>query len=62
MRSMKSILGSPLAENTTDLGDGSAIKYTDVIAIFVDHLKRSAEASAGSADQPRGAGPPGILR
>ncbi|SIO65333.1 Hsp70 family protein [Paraburkholderia phenazinium] len=48
MRSMKSILGSPLAENSTDLGDGSAIKYTDVIAIFVDHLKRSAEASAGS--------------
>jgi hypothetical chaperone protein len=49
MRSMKSILGSALAENSTDLGDGSAIKYTDVIAIFVDHLKRSAEASAGAA-------------
>ncbi|HYS62623.1 MAG TPA: Hsp70 family protein [Paraburkholderia sp.] len=47
MRSMKSILGSPLAENSTDLGDGSAIKYTDVIAIFLDHLKRSAEKSAG---------------
>jgi len=45
MRSMKSILGSPLAENSTDLGDGSAIKYTDIIAIFVDHLKRSAEKS-----------------
>ena len=49
MRSMKSILGSALAENSTDLGDGSAIKYTDVIAIFVEHLKRSAEASAGGA-------------
>lgn len=48
MRSMKSILGSPLAETTTDLGDGSAIHYTDVIAIFVDHLKRSAEACAGA--------------
>ncbi len=48
MRSMKSILGSPLAESTTDLGDGSAIRYTDIIAIFVDHLKRSAEASAGA--------------
>ncbi|MFM0072977.1 Hsp70 family protein [Paraburkholderia sediminicola] len=47
MRSMKSILGSPLAENSTDLGDGSAIKYTDIIAIFVDHLKRSAEKSVG---------------
>jgi hypothetical chaperone protein len=32
MRSMKSILGSPLAEHSTDLGDGSAIKYTEVIA------------------------------
>lgn len=47
MRSMKSILGSPLAENSTDLGDGSAIKYTEIIAIFVDHLKRSAEKSTG---------------
>jgi len=46
MRSMKSILGSPLAENSTELGDGSAIKYTEVIAIFLDHLKRSAEKSA----------------
>ncbi|RKF45547.1 Hsp70 family protein [Paraburkholderia fungorum] len=49
MRSMKSILGSPLAENSTDLGDGSAIKYTDIIAIFVDHLKRSAEKSTGGS-------------
>ena len=48
MRSMKSILGSPLADNSTDLGDGTAIKYTDVIAIFLDHLKRSAEKSAGA--------------
>jgi hypothetical chaperone protein len=47
MRSMKSILGSALADSTTDLGDGSAIKYTDVIAIFLTHLKRHAEASAG---------------
>jgi hypothetical chaperone protein len=48
MRSMKSILGSALADNTTDLGDGSAIKYTDVIAIFVTHLKRCAEKTAGT--------------
>jgi hypothetical chaperone protein len=47
MRSMKSILGSALADSTTDLGDGSAIKYTDVIAIFLTHLKRHAEAGAG---------------
>src|ERR1700754_3694536 len=39
MRSMKSILGSALADSTTDLGDGSAIRYNDVIAIFLTHLK-----------------------
>ncbi|MDR5737407.1 Hsp70 family protein [Caballeronia sp. LZ016] len=46
MRSMKSILGSPLAENVTDLGDGSAIKYTDVITLFLQHLKQKAQAVA----------------
>lgn len=48
MRSMKSILGSALADSTTDLGDGTAIKYTDVIALFLDHLKRSAERAAST--------------
>ncbi|MGY6157318.1 Hsp70 family protein [Paraburkholderia graminis] len=48
MRSMKSILGSPLADHSTDLGDGTAIKYTDIIAIFLDHLKRSAEKATGA--------------
>jgi hypothetical chaperone protein len=48
MRSMKSILGSPLAESTTDLGDGSAIRYTEIITIFLDHLKRSAERCSGA--------------
>jgi hypothetical chaperone protein len=46
MRSLKSILGSPLAESTTELGDGTAIKYTDVIALFIAHLKACAEACA----------------
>ncbi|MBI0326478.1 Hsp70 family protein [Burkholderia plantarii] len=49
MRSMKSILGSPLAETTTDLGDGSGIAYTEVIAIFLQHLTRKAQACAGGA-------------
>ena len=49
MRSMKSILGSALADTTTDLGDGSAIRYTDVIGIFLDHLKRKAEKVAGAS-------------
>ena len=48
MRSLKSILGSSLAETATDLGDGSAIKYTEVISIFVALLKRQAEACAGT--------------
>lgn len=47
MRSLKSILGSSLAETATDLGDGSAIKFTEIIAIFVAFLKRQAEACAG---------------
>ena len=47
MRSMKSILGSSLAQTTTDLGDGSAIRYLDVIALFLSHLKVKAEAAAG---------------
>jgi len=49
MRSLKSILGSSLAETATDLGDGSAIKYTEVISIFVGFLKRQAEACAGTS-------------
>ncbi|RKP45760.1 Hsp70 family protein [Pararobbsia silviterrae] len=45
MRSMKSILGSALADSTTELGDGSAIRYVDVITLFVQHLKQKAEAA-----------------
>jgi hypothetical chaperone protein len=46
MRSMKSILGSALAEQTTDIGDGSAIGFVDVITLFLQHLKSKAEACA----------------
>jgi hypothetical chaperone protein len=46
MRSMKSILGSPLADQSTDLGDGSAIRYTDVITLFLQHLKQKAQKLA----------------
>jgi len=44
MRSLKSILGSSLAEQTTEIGDGSAIRFIDVIALFLQHLKDKAEA------------------
>ena len=49
MRSMKSILGSPLAEQSTDVGGGRSVRYRDVIAGYLRHLKRRAEAAAGHA-------------
>ncbi len=46
MRSMKSILGSQLVEQSTDVGGGRAVRYVDVIAGYLRHLKRKAEAAA----------------
>jgi hypothetical chaperone protein len=48
MRSMKSVLGSPLIEQSTDVGGGRAVKYTEVIAGYLRHLKRCAEQAAGA--------------
>ena len=47
MRSMKSILGSSLVQQTTDVGGGRGVKYLDVVAGYLRHLKRRAEAAAG---------------
>ena len=47
MRSIKSILGSPLAESSTDIGHGAAVSYLDVIPLFLSHLKERAEGAAG---------------
>jgi hypothetical chaperone protein len=47
MRSMKSILGSSLVEQTTDVGGGRGVKYIDIIAGYLRHLKRCAERAAG---------------
>ena len=47
MRSMKSILGSNLIDQTTDVGGGRGAKYLDIVAGYLRHLKRSAEATAG---------------
>ena len=47
MRSMKSILGSQLVEQTTDAGGGRAVKYLDVIAGYLKHLKAVAEVQTG---------------
>jgi len=47
MRSMKSILGSPLIDQTTDVGGGRGAKYLDIVAGYLKHLKGRAEAHAG---------------
>jgi hypothetical chaperone protein len=47
MRSMKSILGSPLLDQRTDIGGGRAVHYRDVVASYLRHLKQCAEAQAG---------------
>jgi hypothetical chaperone protein len=48
MRSMKSILGSDLIEQTTDVGGGRAVRYLDVVAGYLRHLRLKAEAAAGA--------------
>jgi len=48
MRSMKSILGSKLVQQTTDVGGGRGVKYLDVIAGYLKHLKTLAEAEIGT--------------
>jgi hypothetical chaperone protein len=47
MRSMKSLLGSALLTQTTDVGGGRAVRYADVIAGYLRHLRRLGEAAAG---------------
>jgi hypothetical chaperone protein len=47
MRSMKSILGSSLFEQSTDIGAGRAVRYRDVVSGYLRHLRRAAVAEAG---------------
>jgi hypothetical chaperone protein len=47
LRSMKSILGSALAQQSTEIGAGRSVRYLDVVSDFLRHLKRVAEAEAG---------------
>lgn len=49
MRSMKSILGSSLADQSTDVGGGHAVRYLDVISGYLAHLRQCAEAAGGEA-------------
>jgi hypothetical chaperone protein len=48
MRSMKSVLGSTLAEQQTDVGAGHAVRYLDVVGGYLQHLKALAERAAGA--------------
>jgi hypothetical chaperone protein len=47
MRSMKSILGSTLAQQSTEVGAGRSVRYLDVVGGYLRHLKRVAEGQAG---------------
>ncbi len=47
MRSMKSILGSSLVEQRTDLGAGHSVRYLDVLSGYLRMLKQGAEAQTG---------------
>lgn len=49
MRSLKSILGSPLAEQSTDVGGGRALPFLDIIALFLRHLVTQATQVDGEA-------------
>ncbi|MBE0546725.1 MAG: Hsp70 family protein [Rubrivivax sp.] len=48
MRSMKSILGASLLEQSTDVGGGRAVRYRDVVSGYLRRLKQCAEAEAGT--------------
>jgi hypothetical chaperone protein len=47
MRSMKSILGSSLLDQSTDIGAGRSVRYRDVVAGYLRHLRRLAEQACG---------------
>lgn len=48
MRSMKSILGSTLADQRTDIGGGRAVRYLDVVADYLRELLRRAGEAGGA--------------
>lgn len=48
MRSMKSVLGSSLFDQHTDVGGGHAVRHADVVAGYLNELKRRAESAHGA--------------
>ena len=52
MRSMKSVLGSSLIDQTTEVGQGHGVKYLDIITTYLQHLRdRALQASGVAPDQ-----------
>jgi hypothetical chaperone protein len=49
MRSMKSILGSGLIDQTTDVGGGRGVKYSDILAGYLKRLRNRALDAGASA-------------
>lgn len=49
MRSMKSLLGSSLLDQRTEVGGGRAVHYRDVVTGYLRELKARAEREAGHA-------------
>ena len=49
MRSMKSILGTSLLDQSTNIGAGRAVRYRDVVSGYLRRLKSIAEARQGQA-------------
>ncbi len=47
LRSMKSVLGSALAEQRTEVGGGHAVRYLDVVGGYLQHLRELAGHAAG---------------
>ena len=48
MRSMKSVLGSTLADQQTEVGAGHAVRYLDVVGGYLQHLKGLAERATAA--------------
>jgi hypothetical chaperone protein len=48
MRSMKSILGTPLVDQTTEVGHGFGVKFLDVITGYLRHLRELAQKAQGA--------------
>lgn len=47
MRSMKSILGTAMVNQTTEMGNGHGVKYLDIITDYLRHLRERAQATTG---------------